>query len=275
MQNFSELPAPSAASGAAVSGTDSRLCATGLFKSFGKTAALNGVDVGVRAGESLAIMGPSGSGKSTLLLALAGIERPEAGSVMYRPDGGQPVDVAKLSDGARSRLRRTDFGFVFQQGLLIPELTAEENVALPLMVTGAPRAAATATAREWLARPGLAGPAERRMGQLSGGQAQRVAIARAQAGGASVTFADEPTGALDSETSREVMDILLATTVGRGASLVLVTHDAQVAALCDRTLTLKDGRISHQFFRTQAAPEQAQAGQSPAAQVTPRKGEAA
>jgi len=229
-----------------------RLAATGLQKAFGATRALAGVDVSVRAGEALAIMGPSGSGKSTLLLTLAGIERPDAGAVAYQPELGERVDVASLPDGARSRLRRGDFGFVFQQGLLIPELTAVENVALPLMVGGTPRAAATATAADWLARLGLAGMEERRIAELSGGQAQRVAIARAQAGGATVTFADEPTGALDSGTSAEVMDVLLAATVGRGASLVLVTHDPKVAARCDRTLMLSDGRVQHQFFRTPA-----------------------
>jgi putative ABC transport system ATP-binding protein len=249
-------PAPgSLPAGATERASEVRLRATGLLKSFGATRALDGVDVGVKAGEALAIMGPSGSGKSTLLLTLAGIERPDAGSVLYRADGRPEVDVAALPDRERSRLRRGDFGFVFQQGLLIPELTAEENVALPLMVTGAARPAALATAREWLGRLGLAGMEGRRLGELSGGQAQRVAIARAQAGGSTVTFADEPTGALDSATSREVMDLLLESTVGRGAALVLVTHDPQVAARCDRTLTLRDGKIESQFFRTPTTGE--------------------
>lgn len=232
-------------------GSSTRLSARGLSKLFGATRALDGVDVGLEAGEALAIMGPSGSGKSTLLLTLAGIERPDAGQVLYQPTVGAPVDVAGLPDRERSRLRRSDFGFVFQQGLLIPELTALENVALPLMVMGTTRALAEVTAAEWLGRLGLAGLEQRRIGELSGGQAQRVAIARSQAGGASVTFADEPTGALDRRTSAEVMDVLLASTVGRGASLVVVTHDPTVAARCDRTLTMEDGRISHQFFRTQ------------------------
>lgn len=254
MQNFA-APAPTPASPSLPHTT--RISARGLNKAFGPTRALAGVDVGVQAGEALAIMGPSGSGKSTLLLTLAGIERPDSGQVMYSPAGSAPVDVAALSDRSRSELRRTDFGFVFQQGLLIPELTAVENVALPLMVLGTPRQAAEAEAAQWLGRMGLAGMEARRIGELSGGQAQRVAIARAQVGGASVTFADEPTGALDRRTSAEVMDVLLASTVGRGASLVLVTHDPTVAARCDRTLTMEDGRISHQFFRTQAAGSQA------------------
>jgi len=232
-----------------------RLRGTGLMRDFGSTRALDGVDIGVEPGEALAIMGPSGSGKSTLLLTLAGIELPGSGSVLYRPDGAAPVDLVSMPDAARSRLRRTDFGFVFQQGLLLPELTALENVALPLMVAGAPRAHAEAAASAWLGRLGLAGMEGRRIGELSGGQAQRVAIARAQVGETTVTFADEPTGALDSVTSREVMDVLLASTVGRGAALVVVTHDAAVAARCDRTLTLSDGRISHQFFRPQGREE--------------------
>lgn len=236
-----------------------RLTASNLYKRFGTTTALDGVSIGVAPGEALAIMGPSGSGKSTLLLALAGIERPDSGSVVYRPDGAAPSDLSVLSERERSRLRRGEFGFVFQQGLLIPELTAVENVALPLMVAGSPRGEAEARAARWLDRLGLAGMHDRRLGELSGGQVQRVAIARAQVGGAPVTFADEPTGALDSQTSEEVMDVLLHSTVGRGASLVVVTHDATVAARCDRTVMLQDGRIAHQFFRTRSAASAASA----------------
>jgi len=132
---------------------------------------------------------------------------------------------------------------VFQQGLLLPELTAIENVALPLLLSGASRTAAERNAAAWLAALGLGGFEQRRIGQLSGGQAQRVAIARAQVTGASVVFADEPTGALDSRTSGEVMDALLTATTGRGRSLVVVTHDEGVAARCSRLLRLADGRI--------------------------------
>lgn len=248
MIHHTSSPAAAAASNDGLRAT-TRLRGAGLTRSFGATRALAGVDVGVEPGESLAIMGPSGSGKSTLLLTLAGIERPDTGTVTYRPDGAEPVDVTALADAARSRLRRRDFGFVFQQGLLIPELTAVENVALPLLVAGISRPAAQTEAAGWLGRLGLAGMESRRIGELSGGQAQRVAIARAQVGGATVTFADEPTGALDSRTSAEVMDVLLDSTVGRGAALVVVTHDSTVAARCDRTLAMADGRISHQFFR--------------------------
>lgn len=218
------------------------LSASGLTKTYGSAAALAGVDVAIAPGESVAIMGASGSGKTTLLHCLAGIVRPDSGSVVLATPHG-PVEVTALGEAERSRLRREEFGFVFQQGLLLPELTAVENVALPLMLAGAPRAAAEQDAATWLAALGLAGMEQRRIGQLSGGQAQRVAIARAQVGGASVVFADEPTGALDSRTSAEVMDALIASTTGRGRSLVVVTHDDGVAARCSRVLRLADGRI--------------------------------
>ena len=205
-------------------------------------AFLAGVDFAVGPAESVAIMGASGSGKTTLLHCLAGIVRPDAGSVVLASHQG-PVEVTALGESARSRLRREAFGFVFQQGLLLPELTAVENVALPLMLSGADRRSAEQTAAMWLAALGLSGLETRRIGQLSGGQAQRVAIARAQTTGAAVVFADEPTGALDSHTSSEVMDALIASTTGRGRALVVVTHDEEVAARCARVVRLADGRI--------------------------------
>ncbi|GAA2891810.1 ABC transporter ATP-binding protein [Microbacterium esteraromaticum] len=223
--------------------TDSVLSARTLTKSYGATRALAGVDVEVRRGESLAIMGASGSGKTTLLHVLAGIVSPDAGAVSFHPASGAPVDVTALSESARSGLRRERFGFVFQQGLLIPELTAIENVALSLMINGMKRPAAITHAAGWLQSLGLAGREERRIGELSGGQAQRVAIARAQVTGAELIFADEPTGALDSHTSSEVMDALLWSTTGQGRTLVVVTHDPQVAARCSRTLSMRDGAI--------------------------------
>ncbi|ANF31800.1 ABC transporter ATP-binding protein [Leifsonia xyli] len=218
------------------------LAASGLTKSYGSSVALAGVDFRVDPGESVAIMGASGSGKTTLLHCLAGIVAPDTGTVLLTTAGGA-VDVTRLGEAGRSRLRREEFGFVFQQGLLLPELTAVENVALPLMLTGADRRAAEQTAGMWLAALGLAGFEARRIGELSGGQAQRVAIARAQTTGASVVFADEPTGALDSATSAEVMDALIRSTTGRGRSLVVVTHDETVAARCARVVRLADGRI--------------------------------
>ncbi|SPF06897.1 ABC transporter ATP-binding protein [Streptomyces sp. MA5143a] len=215
------------------------LAGNGLVKKYGTTTALAGVDVVVAERESLAIMGPSGSGKSTLLHTLAGIVRPDDGQVQLR---GERVD--HWGENRLSALRRTRFGFVFQFGQLLPELPAEENVALPLMLEGVPRRQAVRRARRWFAPLGLAGLEQRRPGQLSGGQAQRVAIARALAVEPDVVFADEPTGALDQSTGEEVIRLLTSVTRDQGASLVMVTHDADVAAHCDRVLQVRDGRIS-------------------------------
>lgn len=222
---------------------DSVLEARSLTKSYGSTRALAGVDLTIHRGESVAIMGASGSGKTTLLHVLAGIVTPDTGTVSFQPSTGTPVELAGLIEAARSRLRRERFGFVFQQGLLIPELTAVENVALASMINGVKRADATAHAASWLAALGLAGMEDRRIGELSGGQAQRVAIARAQATGADLVFADEPTGALDSQTSQEVMNALLWSTTGQGRTLLVVTHDPDVAARCSRVVAVRDGRI--------------------------------
>jgi putative ABC transport system ATP-binding protein len=218
------------------------LHASSLVLRYGTTTALAGVDLVIREGESVAIMGASGSGKTSLMHCLSGILRPDAGTVRFDGPLGA-VDLSTLSDGERSRLRREAFGFVFQQGLLVPELTAVENAALPLLLSGYPRREAEARAASWLAALGLGGMETRRIGELSGGQAQRVAIARAQVGGATLIFADEPTGALDSSTSVDVMDALLRSTVGQGHTLVVVTHDENVAARCSRTVRLSDGRI--------------------------------
>lgn len=217
--------------------------AQSITKSFGTTPALGGVDLAIARGESVAIMGASGSGKTTLLHVLAGIVSPTSGSAQFHPAAGAPVGVTSLSEADRSRLRRERFGFVFQQGLLIPELTAVENVALASMINGVSRKDAVTHAASWLAALGLAGMEERRIGELSGGQAQRVAIARAQATGAELVFADEPTGALDSRTSSEVMDALLWSTTGQGRTLIVVTHDADVASRCTRTIAVRDGRV--------------------------------
>ncbi|MEU1167987.1 ABC transporter ATP-binding protein [Streptomyces sp. NPDC090075] len=215
------------------------LAGHGLVKKYGSTTALAGVDIEVGERDSLAIMGPSGSGKSTLLHVLAGIIRPDDGQVLLC---GERVD--KLGENRLSELRRKRFGFVFQSGQLLPELPAEENVALPLMLEGMPRGEAVARGRRWFAPLGLDGLERRRPGQLSGGQAQRVAIARALAVEPDVVFADEPTGALDQRTSTEVVQLLTFATRETGAALVMVTHDADVAALCDRVLQVRDGRIS-------------------------------
>lgn len=219
------------------------LAAANLTKSYGNSTALAGVSLEVRPGEATAVMGASGSGKTTLLHCLAGIVLPDEGGVRYAGAGAAPAEITSLDDEARSALRRTEFGFVFQQGLLIPELTAGENVALALMLNGAPRHAAEQQAATALASLGLTGMEGRRIGELSGGQAQRVAIARAQVNGARVLFADEPTGALDSRTSADVMALLLQSVAGTGRALVVVTHDPEVARWCSRVVTLADGRV--------------------------------
>ncbi|MFB4318501.1 ABC transporter ATP-binding protein [Actinomadura sp. 21ATH] len=210
----------------------------GLEKRFGTTVALNGITLTVGRAEAVAIMGPSGSGKSTLLHCLAGIMRPDAGEVHLL---GQRIDT--LGERRRSELRRTRFGFVFQSGQLLPELPADENVALPLMLGGTARREAVRSARAWFGPLGLAGMEDRRPGELSGGQAQRVAIARALAARPAVVFADEPTGALDQATGHDTMRLLADATKRNGASLVVVTHDPDVAAWCDRTVEVRDGRI--------------------------------
>lgn len=235
------------------------LHASSLVLRYGSTTALAGVDLVIREGESVAIMGASGSGKTSLLHCLSGILRPDGGSVRFSGPAGA-VDLATLSDGERSRLRREAFGFVFQQGLLVPELTAVENAALPLLLSGYPRRDAEARAASWLEVLGLRGLEGRRIGELSGGQAQRVAIARAQVGGATLIFADEPTGALDSSTSVEVMDALLRSTVGQGHTLVVVTHDEKVASRCSRVVRVSDGRIVSDSAAAPTGAPTAQAG---------------
>ena len=210
----------------------------GLVKKYGSTTALAGVDVEVHERDSLAIMGPSGSGKSTLLHTLAGIVRPDDGQVLLR---GERID--NLGENKLSALRRKRFGFVFQFGQLLPELPAEENVALPLMLGGVPRTQAVRQAREWFGPLGLHSMETRRPGELSGGQAQRVAIARALVSKPAVVFADEPTGALDQQTGQETMRLLVEATKRNGACLIVVTHDPNVAAWCDRTVEVRDGRL--------------------------------
>ena len=206
--------------------------------SFGETPALRGASLAAERGEILAIMGPSGSGKTTLLHCLAGILVPASGEIRF---DGQRVDT--LNEARRSTLRRERFGFVFQFGQLIPELTAEENVAMPLLLAGVRRAPALARARPWFERLDIAGLEGRRSGELSGGQAQRVALARAMVGEPEVLFADEPTGSLDSLTGEQVMNLLVASAREQGTTVVLVTHEARVAAYADRDVTVRDGKV--------------------------------
>ncbi|MFC8216938.1 ABC transporter ATP-binding protein [Streptomyces sp. NPDC057362] len=215
------------------------LTARDLVKAHGRTEALRGACLDLRAGEILAVTGASGSGKSTLLHCLAGIVRPDAGSVTY---GG--LRLEELPEKRLSELRRTDFGVVFQFGQLIPELTAVDNVALPLLLAGTPRAEARARAGEWLERFGVRGQEELRPGEMSGGQAQRAALARALVTGPKAVFADEPTGALDSLATEQVMTALAHTARDSGTAVLLVTHDAQVAAYADREVRLRDGAVS-------------------------------
>ncbi|MEU0877857.1 ABC transporter ATP-binding protein [Lentzea sp. NPDC005914] len=215
----------------------SLLSAEDLHKSFGKTHALEGAGLTVRAGEIVAVMGPSGSGKSTLLHCIAGILPPDSGVVRY---GDR--ELTSMSDRERSELRRTDFGFVFQFGQLVPELTCLENVALPLRLSGMKRRHAERAARDWMAKLEVDGVADQRPGETSGGQGQRVAIARALVTGPKVIFADEPTGALDSLNGERVMHLLTTAARDTGAAVVLVTHEARVAAYSDREVVVRDGK---------------------------------
>jgi putative ABC transport system ATP-binding protein len=195
--------------------------------------------VAVAQGEILAVMGPSGSGKSTLLHCLAGIFPPDSGEVWY---DGRRLDT--LKEAERTRLRRTAFGFVFQFGNLVPELTAADNVALPLLLKRQHRKAAYRQAAQWLDRLGLGDKGARRTGELSGGEAQRVAVARAMALEPRLLFADEPTGSLDSLTGEKVMDLLTGLAREQGVTVVLVTHDVRVAAYADCQVLVRDGVVT-------------------------------
>ncbi|MGW0435112.1 ABC transporter ATP-binding protein [Micromonospora sp. NPDC003197] len=212
------------------------LAATDLHKAYGSTPALAGASVHIAAGEIVAIMGPSGSGKSTLLHCLAGIVRPDSGQVHYR---GQ--ELSAMSDRERSALRRGEFGFVFQFGQLVPELTCLENVALPLRLDGVKRKEAERRALDWLDRLEVTDVAAKRPGEASGGQGQRVAVARALVTEPRVVFADEPTGALDSLNGERVMQLLTQAARQTGAAVALVTHEARVAAYSDREIVVRDG----------------------------------
>jgi putative ABC transport system ATP-binding protein len=208
-----------------------------LHKTFGATVALDGAGLDLHQGEVVAVMGPSGSGKSTLLHCLAGIIAPDSGTVYY---GGEKV--SKMSDSRRSALRRTEFGFVFQFGQLVPELTCLENVALPLRLARKPRRPAEEAAREWLARLEVDDVADKRPSEISGGQGQRVAVARALVTAPKVIFADEPTGALDSLNGERVMQLLVDASKQTNAAVVLVTHEPRVAAYSSREIVVRDGK---------------------------------
>ena len=200
--------------------------------------AIDHVNLLVEAGEFVAIMGPSGSGKSTLLYLMGGLDRPSGGAIRL-----QDVDLSTLDDRALSRLRRTTIGFVFQFFNLLPVLTAQENVALPLILDGVARAEAENRAAEALARVGLEGRSGHRPAELSGGQQQRVALARALVTDPALILGDEPTGNLDSRASDEVVELLRRAADDWGRTIVIVTHDPRIAAHADRIVFLKDGKI--------------------------------
>jgi ABC-type lipoprotein export system ATPase subunit len=200
--------------------------------------ALDDASLAVSAGEVVAVMGPSGSGKSTLIYLLAGLERPDAGAARIAG-----VDWETLRGDDRARFRRRHCGFVGQGMTLLPQATAAENVAVPLLLDGADPPAIDRLVGVALERVGLSGHAAKLPDQLSGGEQQRVAIARALVTGPAVILADEPTGSLDSETGDAVTRLLTGAATERGAAVVLVTHDPAVARHADRLVTLRSGRV--------------------------------
>jgi putative ABC transport system ATP-binding protein len=213
-----------------------------------KVLALHGVDLAIERGEFVTIMGPSGCGKSTLLNLLAGLDRPTAGEV--RLDGER---IDQLSEAELARLRRRKIGFVFQFFNLLPTLSAVENVELPLLLVGRRRSDARRSANELLSELGIGDKGDAAPVQLSGGQQQRVALARAIANAPDIVLGDEPTGNLDSAAAREVLGLLRAAR-DRGQTVLLVTHDARVAAAADRVVTLRDGLVSDETELQAARP---------------------
>jgi len=202
----------------------------------GPVKILRGLDVRVARGERVALVGPSGSGKSSLIAVAAGLEQPSGGRVRLFGE-----DLARLDEDGRARLRRGRVSLVFQGFHLLPSMTAEENVAAPLEIARAPKAAATA--RAWLDRVGLGNRMRHYPHQLSGGEQQRVALARALAPAPALIFADEPTGNLDAVNAGRVADLLFELTAQSRAALVLVTHDEGLAGRADRAVRLRDGQV--------------------------------
>ncbi|MFF7985950.1 ABC transporter ATP-binding protein [Streptomyces sp. NPDC007901] len=217
------------------------LAAQGIDLSYGSSRAVAAANIALRRGEIAAITGPSGSGKSSLLYCLAGVLPVSCGEVRF-----EGRTLGDLSDSELSALRRDRFGFVFQYGELLPELTVEENAALPLRLAGQRKAQALAAAGEVLGRLGLQELRERRPSQVSGGQSQRVAVARALVHRPALVFADEPTGSLDSVNAQAVLEEFLTLARSQGAAVVLVTHDADVAARADTRYTMIDGVLTLQ-----------------------------
>jgi putative ABC transport system ATP-binding protein len=225
----------------------------GLKKSYGAEGetcvhALRGVDLQVRKGELLAIMGPSGSGKSTLLHILGGVETPTSGQVLL-----EGVDLAALDDDQRTILRRERMGFIFQSFNLLPAFTAEENVALPLELGGTPPSEARSRAAEMLRMVSMSHRRDHVPSTMSGGEQQRVAIARSLVMRPALLLADEPTGNLDSANGRQVTSLLRRLVTQEGQTIVMVTHDANVAAQADRLVRLRDGLEETEEQREAAA----------------------
>ena len=213
-----------------------------IKKSYGETHAMRGISLDIKRGEVLAIMGPSGSGKSTLLHTIAGITRPDSGKVYLN---GSRID--NLNDRQRTMLRRSKFGFVFQFSQLVPELTAIDNVAVPLLLNGVDKRTAYKRAEQWLNKVGINDAKLHNLAnQLSGGQIQRVAIARAMVINPEVLFADEPTGSLDSLNSELVMKMFIKTAKENGTTVVMVTHEPTIAAYADREIIVRDGKVEGQ-----------------------------
>ena len=212
--------------------------AENIHKSFGALEVLKGVDLQVHKGEILSIVGASGAGKSTLLQILGTLSSADSGNLYI--DG---CDVSGLSRDALTDFRCQHIGFVFQSHHLLPEFSAEENVMIPAMIAGVSSREARRNAREWLARLGLAERFQHKPSELSGGEQQRVAIARAVINNPSVLFADEPTGSLDSSTKQDIQNVLFDLRKSTGQTIVLVTHDPELASSCDRCLKMKDGRF--------------------------------
>ena len=210
--------------------------ARGIRKSFGTLEVLKGIDLQVKEHEIVAIMGASGAGKSTLLQILGTLSTPDAGSLSL--DG---EDVLRLKGERLAAFRGKRIGFVFQAHHLLPEFSALENVMMPALIAGVPMKAARAKAVKLLEEVGLGGRQGHKPNELSGGEQQRVAIARALVNDPAVLFADEPTGNLDSATKQEIHRLLLELRERLGQTIVIVTHDPELAALCDRTLTMRDG----------------------------------
>lgn len=212
--------------------------AENIHKSFGALEVLKGVDLQVHKGEILSIVGASGVGKSTLLQILGTLSSADSGDLYI--DG---CDVSGLSRDTLADFRCHHIGFVFQSHHLLPEFSAEENVMIPAMIAGVSSREARRNAREWLARLGLAERFQHKPSELSGGEQQRVAIARAVINNPSVLFADEPTGSLDSSTKQDIQNVLFDLRKSTGQTIVLVTHDPELASSCDRCLKMKDGRF--------------------------------